>query len=360
MAPEQFTGSDVDPRADIYSLGATVFHVLTGHPPFDGRTVWEVMKKKSWPAPRLAPPVSAETADLVAAMLATEAAGRPADYAELIARIDALPCLDGAFGASGRHSAASAPVIALPPPAPAQTPAPAPAAAPRRKWWVYGAAVVALLGAAVGIALFAGAFNRTPGQKDSGKGEPGAKTYAVGSHELLYRSGSIAGWVPDGGFWKIEQDEEKSPVLSGTGGAIRRFEPPANFRVVLALDPYKATTVDVVIATTGPPATATRWLVRLDRQTGVAFGKRVGSGAFEPLDNAVPLPTPQELVAGSKRPYLEVRYERAGGTLTAWFQNQQLGSTPDTGLVTTEFRVQATGGAIRIDYAALESLVEQE
>jgi hypothetical protein len=55
-----------------------------------------------------------------------------------------------------------------------------------------------------------------------------------------------------------------------------------------------------------------------------------------------------------------VRYERAGGTLTAWFQNQPLGSTPDTGLVTTEFRVQATGGAIRIDYAALESLIEQE
>ncbi len=33
MAPEQFGGREVGPACDIYSLGATYFALLTGHPP---------------------------------------------------------------------------------------------------------------------------------------------------------------------------------------------------------------------------------------------------------------------------------------------------------------------------------------
>jgi len=45
MAPEQIRGrSDVDSRADIYSLGATLFHMVTGRPPFPFATVDEVLK----------------------------------------------------------------------------------------------------------------------------------------------------------------------------------------------------------------------------------------------------------------------------------------------------------------------------
>ncbi len=38
MAPEQWTGRGVDPRTDVYAMGATLFHVLAGQPPFTGET----------------------------------------------------------------------------------------------------------------------------------------------------------------------------------------------------------------------------------------------------------------------------------------------------------------------------------
>ncbi len=44
MSPEQATGdSALDPRADIYSLGAIAYFALTGQPPFQGNTAMAVM-----------------------------------------------------------------------------------------------------------------------------------------------------------------------------------------------------------------------------------------------------------------------------------------------------------------------------
>ncbi len=45
IAPEQARGlSELDIRTDIYSLGATLFHALTGKPPFDGPTPAHIMR----------------------------------------------------------------------------------------------------------------------------------------------------------------------------------------------------------------------------------------------------------------------------------------------------------------------------
>lgn len=46
MAPEQVGGSKkADGRADIYGLGATLYHMLAGHPPFEAKSVREMFRK---------------------------------------------------------------------------------------------------------------------------------------------------------------------------------------------------------------------------------------------------------------------------------------------------------------------------
>jgi eukaryotic-like serine/threonine-protein kinase len=75
LAPEQALSlHDVDHRADVYGLGATLFSLLTGRPPFDGGTIGQKLMWHQTKVPErvdvLRPEIPAELADVVAKMLA--------------------------------------------------------------------------------------------------------------------------------------------------------------------------------------------------------------------------------------------------------------------------------------------------
>ena len=89
-SPEQFTNAPVDVRSDVYSLGATLWFLLTGHMLFSGRTIEEIRDtRRSIPLPveqLKAARVPRRFAALLKSMLAIEPAARPGTH-DLAARL---------------------------------------------------------------------------------------------------------------------------------------------------------------------------------------------------------------------------------------------------------------------------------
>jgi serine/threonine protein kinase len=95
MAPEQVQGDEIDGRADIYSLGATLYRLLTGRVPFDGTGVEVVvahLARSVVPVRELAPDVSPGLEAVVMKCLAKRVSDRWDDATSLaraLAELDA-------------------------------------------------------------------------------------------------------------------------------------------------------------------------------------------------------------------------------------------------------------------------------
>jgi len=95
MAPEQARDPrSVDTRADLYSLGCTLYHMLTGAVPYTGTSFFTVMKaheSEAIPDPRqLRPDLPKPVAQLIRWTMAKDPDDRPASAEEVVTHVDRI------------------------------------------------------------------------------------------------------------------------------------------------------------------------------------------------------------------------------------------------------------------------------
>jgi WD40 repeat protein len=91
MPPEQAAGERVDARADVYALGAILYHVLAGHAPYRGNNDAVLAAVTSAPPPAItAPGAPRDLVSIVEKAMARDPAGRYASAGELAAELVAF------------------------------------------------------------------------------------------------------------------------------------------------------------------------------------------------------------------------------------------------------------------------------
>ena len=79
MSPEQLDGGTLDARADIYSLGAVMYHLIAGRPPFDARSQAALMHQICNDVPPSLADLRSGVSPALDAVIATALAKRPQD-----------------------------------------------------------------------------------------------------------------------------------------------------------------------------------------------------------------------------------------------------------------------------------------
>jgi serine/threonine protein kinase len=139
LAPEQIAGEDATTASDLYSLGAVLYELLTGRPPYVFASLADLAAQQSdgaiAPVRDVEPSVPAELEAPVMHALAREPRFRPPSAAEL-----------------AHELAVEEPTRPLPRPRPRR----------RGNWWVAGAGAAAVLAVVLGLLQLGGSHHTSP------------------------------------------------------------------------------------------------------------------------------------------------------------------------------------------------------
>ena len=346
MAPEQVMGASVDHRTDIYGLGATAYHMLTGTLPFPGETIGQVIARKvKEDTPRLrelTPNLSATTVELVERMMQGQVDARPQDYGELLSLIDEALVDRGATARIDIQAAKT--------PKPSQWTLAASHSA--IKWLLAAVAIVACTSFAVSHFLPITQWTPSTPLTPTGWAAP------------LFDGSTLRGWLPESGQWLPTPDVEGGLVIKGSGTLRRKLPLPdkpqphglANYRLTVSCDLATADAAELhfgfVASRSGP-----RLVLRMEK-TQYRLGHR-GSESSPFVETATAMRSAKQ-TRPDEPMYQELRVERHANQWIAFADSKPFATLkPIAGNELAEMGLAADGGSAIFDGPQVTELIQQ-